>query len=60
MWMIATITLPEDTRPAVLGVGGGYGQGWDRWVSERLGQRVSLEGLHDPLVWLIREGDQTP
>jgi len=47
----ASVALPDDIRPAVLGDGGSYRQGWDRWVSERLGQHVSLEGLHDPLVW---------
>ena len=57
MWMIATVTLPEDTRPAVLDVGGGSGwEGSGRWVAERVGRAVGLEGLHDALVWTIREG----
>jgi hypothetical protein len=57
-WLIATVTLAGDTRPAVLDVGGGY-TGWmgaGNWVSERVGRPVELEGLHDALVWLIREG----
>jgi hypothetical protein len=57
-WLIATVALPGDTRPAVLDVGGGY-TGWmgaGIWVSERVGRPVELEGLHDALVWTIREG----
>jgi hypothetical protein len=59
MWLIATITLPEDTRPAVLGVGGGTGWvGVGRWVAERVGRPVTLEGVADAVVWIIREGGQ--
>jgi hypothetical protein len=58
-WLIATVTLAEDTKPAVLGVGGGFGwEGTGNWVRERLGRPVALEGLHDALVWLIREGER--
>ncbi len=58
-WLIASVVLPEDTRPAVLGVGGGTGwEGAGRWVAERVGRPVTLEGLADALVWLIREGGE--
>jgi hypothetical protein len=58
-WLIATVTLAEDTKPAVLGVGGGFGwEGTDNGVRERLSRPVALEGLHDALVWLIREGER--
>ncbi|HUZ38186.1 MAG TPA: hypothetical protein VMV17_17830 [Streptosporangiaceae bacterium] len=59
-WIIATVALPEDVRPAVLDVGGSSGwEGAGRWPAERVGRSVGLAGLHDPLAWTIREG-RTP
>jgi hypothetical protein len=60
-WIIATVTVPGDTKPALLEVGGSPGwQGSGNWVSERIGQPFELEGLADALVWLIREGRNGP
>jgi hypothetical protein len=60
-WIIATVTAPGDTKTALLEVGGHPGwEGAGRWISERVGQPVELEGLHDALVWLIREGRAGP
>lgn len=56
IWVIATVTLPADVRPAALDAG--RYRDWSEvteWVRAQIGRPVQLTPLHDPLVWLIDE-----
>jgi hypothetical protein len=55
-WLICTVTLPSDVRPAV--VNGGRYQDWAAvvmWVREQVGQPVSLAPV-SAVAWRIDEG----
>jgi hypothetical protein len=56
-WIIATVGLPSDVRPAELDAIGRY-TGWEqvtRWVRDALGHDVELIPVTDPLAWTVRE-----
>lgn len=56
-WIMATVALPLDVRPAVLDIDGRY-TGWQsaaHWVAGSVGRHASLSPM-DALVWAIREG----
>lgn len=58
-WVLATVTLPADVRPAVMtGTGGDTRyEGWAetaRWVSESVGRQVRLVPL-TATVWRVDE-----
>lgn len=59
-WLIATVEIPLDVKPALIDLAGRYGADWQKttdWVREVLGKpHVSLVGVADPLVWRIDEG----
>ena len=55
-WMIATIVLPSDVRPAQLGAGHRYAH-WDDipdWVHAQTGEALELSPVQLPLVWSVR------
>lgn len=57
-WVLASVTLDTDVRPARLDSVGGY-LDWaatTRWVEAQIGGRVALVPVHDPLAWRIDEG----
>lgn len=59
-WLLATITLPSDVRPAVLDTAGRY-TGWQaitRWVSEMTGRPAALVPVQDALAWRVDEGEK--
>jgi hypothetical protein len=54
-WLLATVTIPADVRPAVLDLAGRYA-GWKRtcdWVHDLTGQPVSLVPVADALAWHV-------
>jgi hypothetical protein len=54
-WIIATVALPSDVRPAQLDPAGRY-QDWHQiplWLRELFGYDVELQPVHDPLAWRI-------
>lgn len=56
-WVIATVSVASDVRPATLDESGRYA-GWPEvaaWVAGQVGGRPSLVPLHDPLAWRIDE-----
>lgn len=57
MWVIATVTIAADVRPASVDAAGRY-QGWSdvcHWVAETTGLPVALTPLHDALAWRVDE-----
>ena len=59
-WIITTVAIPADVRPAALDAAGRY-TGWQaaaQWVAGLIGRKVALVPVHDPLVWRIDEGGQ--
>jgi hypothetical protein len=55
-WLIATIALPEDVRPARLDMTGRYTDWLEvtAWVAARLDQTIGLAPMNDALAWIIR------
>ena len=56
-WILATVTLPTDVRPATLDETGRY-TGWGdvaAWVRGTVGTPVGAEPVHDALAWHVRE-----
>ncbi len=59
-WIIATITLSSDVRPAELDPAGRYAD-WAQvtgWAHERLGRPAAMVPVADSLAWRIDEGGQ--
>jgi hypothetical protein len=57
-WLLATVTLPTDVRPAVLDPVGRYSR-WAEvtaWVHGQLGHAVDLVPVHDGLAWRVDHG----
>jgi hypothetical protein len=55
-WIVCTVTLDADVRPAVLDAAGRY-QDWQQvtdWARSQAGGRVSLEPVQDALCWTVR------
>jgi len=53
-WLIATVTLPTDVRPARLDAGGRRYLDWQEvceWACGQVGERLALHTVTDPLVW---------
>ncbi len=62
-WLLATIAVPGDVRPAVIGSGGVFAALAEagRWVRGLLGRPgAALIPLHRPEVWRIDEQPVTP
>jgi hypothetical protein len=58
-WLLATVAIAGDVRPAVLDAAGRHAD-WAEvtaWVKETLGQDVALVPAHDALAWRV---DQRP
>ncbi len=57
-WILATVTLPSDVRPALLDAAGGNagGQAAAAWVAGLTGRPVTLVPIHDVLAWRVDEG----
>lgn len=58
-WLLATITLSADIRPAVLDAAGRY-TGWAEvtaWVHAQLGHAVALVPVHGALAWRVDHGN---
>jgi hypothetical protein len=54
-WVIATVTLPIDVRPARLDPAGRY-EDWreiTEWVRQQTGGQLSLPPVSDACVWQI-------
>jgi hypothetical protein len=59
LWMIATVTLPSDVRPAEMEPGGRRYRNWEavtEWVRAQVGEHVSLVPL-TAVAWRIDEGE---
>ena len=59
-WLLATVTIPADVRPAVLDAAGRY-TGWQaaaEWVAGTAGRQVAPVPVHDALAWRVDEGGQ--
>jgi hypothetical protein len=59
-WLLATITMPSDVRPARLDGAGRY-LDWDeavKWVSAQVGWPVRLVPV-SAVAWRVDEGRQT-
>jgi hypothetical protein len=56
-WILATVALPSDVRPALLDVAGGNSgvQAAAAWVSGLTGRPVVLVPIHDALAWRVDE-----
>jgi hypothetical protein len=57
-WLLATVAIPADVRPAILDPVGRYAD-WPEvtgWVQRSLGRRVSLVPVQDSLAWTAYEG----
>jgi hypothetical protein len=58
-WLLATVTLPSDVRPAVLDAAGRYTD-WAEvtaWVRGQLGHASVLLPVHDALAWTVTASD---
>ena len=57
-WLLATVALSSDIRPAVLDAAGRY-TGWAEvtaWVHAQLGHAVALVPVCDALAWRVGHG----
>jgi hypothetical protein len=57
-WLLATVTLSADVRPASLDAAGRYTD-WTEvvaWVHASAGRPVELTPVPDALAWHVREG----
>jgi hypothetical protein len=57
-WLLATIIMAEDVRPAVLDPSGQFA-GWEgvtRWIARQYAGPVSLVPVCAPCAWRISEG----
>lgn len=57
-WIIATVAIPTDVRPAALDSAARYGD-WDQvteWVRAQTGFQASLIPVADALAWTIANG----
>ncbi len=55
-WVLCTVSLASDVRPAVQDAAGHY-QDWadvTEWARSQAGGRVSLEPVQDALAWEVR------
>jgi hypothetical protein len=60
-WMLATVTMPTDVRPAVLDADGRY-QDWAdtlRWVNGKFPGAVSLAPVTSPAAWAVDESGRS-
>jgi hypothetical protein len=59
-WILATVTLPSDVRPAALDAAGmtACGQAAAVWVSGLTGRPAGLVPIHDPMAWRVDEGER--
>lgn len=59
-WLLATVALSADVRPAILDGAGRYTDWADvtLWVQRSLGRPVALVPVHDALAWRADEGGQ--
>lgn len=60
VWLLATVTISADVRPAMLDRAGRY-LDWPaatEWVRRSLGRQVSLVPVHDALAWRVDEGSR--
>jgi hypothetical protein len=58
-WLLATVTLAADVRPAVMDASGRRYQDWPgvcEWVAGLVGRRVSLVPV-SAVAWRVDEGD---
>jgi hypothetical protein len=56
-WIIATVAIPGEVRPAVLEAEGRYDV-WAAsaaWVAAQMTGQPSLTPVHDPLAWQVDE-----
>lgn len=54
-WLLATVTLASDVRPALLDTAGRYTD-WAEvtaWVRDQLGHEAVLVPVHDALAWTV-------
>ena len=63
-WIIATVALPADVRPATMAEGGRRYEGWAgtaQWVREQVGRPVRLVPISG-MVWRVNEqpGQEKP
>jgi hypothetical protein len=59
-WILTTVALHIDVRPAVLDAEGKY-TGWQAasdWIAEMVGRPVALVPMTDVLAWRVDEGGQ--
>jgi hypothetical protein len=59
-WLLATIIMSADIRPAVLDTAGRYAD-WDEvtaWARAALGQPVALVPVADALAWRVDQGER--
>jgi hypothetical protein len=57
-WLLATVSLSADVRPAVLDAAGRYSD-WaevSAWVHAQIGTPVALVPVMDALAWRIDQG----
>jgi hypothetical protein len=57
-WIIATVTMAADVRPAVLDAAGRY-TGWQavtEWAAAMVGRQVALVPVYGALAWRMDEG----
>jgi hypothetical protein len=57
-WIMASVVIPGDVRPAVLDAAGRYTgrQAIAEWVAGLTGRPVALVPMHDALAWRVDEG----
>jgi len=60
MWMLCTVTLPSDVRPAAMDLANGQYRDWPEvteWVRAQVGSRVALVPI-SAVAWRVDEGGQ--
>jgi hypothetical protein len=60
-WLTCSVSIPGDTKPAIMEPGGRRYADWagvTRWVAEQVGRKVSLIPLSGT-VWRIDENGQS-
>jgi hypothetical protein len=57
-WIIATVSLSADVRPAVLDAAGSHTDWWavTEWAAGMVGRPIVLVPVHDALAWRVDEG----